>query len=197
MLEYAKQHGYSAFIHTAAASAIGGMLLRLSKARGIEMIHIVRRAEQIAALKSQGATYVLNSTDPHFDTALAELCKRLNVRLAFDAVGGDLTNRLVHAMPRKSKVRVYGALSGDEIRVQIPDLLFQEKSVEGFWLSDWIRTQNLIKLLWASRQALGMLGGTLKTEIRARYPLQKIHDALQDYQHQMTGGKVLITPNAE
>jgi NADPH:quinone reductase-like Zn-dependent oxidoreductase len=39
-----------------------------------------------------------------------------------------------------------------------------------------------------------LLATTLKSEIPARYPLAEAQQAVQDYEKQMTGGKVLIVP---
>ena len=50
--------------------------------------------------------------------------------------------------------------------------------------------QNL--LAW--RQAQQLIGADLKTNIRARYSLEDAQQALSDYKAQMTGGKVLLTP---
>jgi NADPH:quinone reductase-like Zn-dependent oxidoreductase len=47
-------------------------------------------------------------------------------------------------------------------------------------------------LFWQKSQKL--MNSALKTHIRARYPLQDAQKAVLDYQKQMTGGKVLITP---
>jgi NADPH:quinone reductase len=58
-------------VSTAAASALGGMILRLGKRYQIPIIHIVRRQEQVDLLRQRGAEYVLNSSDPQFVEQLA------------------------------------------------------------------------------------------------------------------------------
>jgi NADPH2:quinone reductase len=45
-----------------------------------------------------GLRHVLSTDAPDFDEALSGLCRQLRCRMAFDAVGGELTGRLVEAM---------------------------------------------------------------------------------------------------
>jgi hypothetical protein len=66
--------------------------------------------------------------------------------------------------------------------------------VEGFWLSAWLRKHNLLSQLRVARQVQELLGGDLKTDIRARLPLEKAAEGLAQYAANMTAGKVLIMP---
>ena len=77
-----------------------------------------------------------------------------------------------------------------------PDhLIFEGKSVDGFWLGPWITEKNLIQIMMMWRREQRLMGTELKSEIRARYPLQEAQKAVQDYLGQMTGGKILLRPN--
>jgi hypothetical protein len=74
-------------------------------------------------------------------------------------------------------------------------LIFQDKRVEGFWLSKWMTQKNILESLVLWRRSQKMLASVLKSEIRARVPLEGAIQAIQAYERRMTGGKVLITPN--
>jgi len=111
MADMARKERTPAVVNTAAASALGRMFLRLSLRSGLKVIHVVRRPEQAALLKSQGAVYVLDSCQKDFLPSLTALCKQLDARLAFDAVGGEMTLQLLCALPRGGKVVIYGAPS--------------------------------------------------------------------------------------
>jgi NADPH:quinone reductase-like Zn-dependent oxidoreductase len=110
-------------------------------------------------------------------------------------VAGALTTQLLEAMPPHSKVTVYGGLSGEAGQILPGPLIFQDKAIDGFWLPPWLRARNMLQnvLLWRHTQKL--IATRLKTEIRARYPLREVRQAVQDYQAQMTGGKVLLIPD--
>ena len=47
ILEIAQRGKHRAIVSTAAASALGGMILRLAKRRGLPVIHVVRRQAQV------------------------------------------------------------------------------------------------------------------------------------------------------
>lgn len=56
---YFKTPGKKGIIHTAAASALGRMLNKRCITLGIPLLNIVRREEQAALLKAEGAKYVI------------------------------------------------------------------------------------------------------------------------------------------
>lgn len=54
-----KKRKQNSIVHTAAASALGRMLLRICKTEGITVLNVVRRQEQADLLKSEGAEHVI------------------------------------------------------------------------------------------------------------------------------------------
>lgn len=70
-----------------------------------------------------------------------------NALIAFDAIGGSSTQDLLSALPKGGEVRIYGRLSGDFFSADVTNILFERKQVSGFWLSEWIPRQPLLKLL--------------------------------------------------
>ena len=193
-LTIAKNSGHKVIINTAAASALGQMVNRLGLSEGIQVINIVRRDIQVDLFKQQNAEMVLNSSEPNFDQQLHDLCHQRKARLAFDAVAGPMTMQLLEAMPAHSKVTVYGGLSNEPALAQSGHLIFQNKAVDGFWLTSWLAEKNFMQNLMLWRRAQKMLSKELKSEIRVKYPLQDAKTAVKDYQSQMTGGKVLFVP---
>src|SRR5205823_3371184 len=146
LLDIAKRGGHRAAIQTAAASALGRMLINVGPGFGVTLINIVRRPEQVALLRAQGAEHVLNSQDADFDACLAELCARLNCRLAFDAVSGEITGHLLSALQRGGRVVVYGMLAEGPCQFEPRQVVFEGKSVDGFWLVYWIAKQSLFTI---------------------------------------------------
>jgi NADPH:quinone reductase len=191
----AKKGGHKAIVQTAAASALGQMVNRLGQSEGVQVINVVRRDTQLELLKQQGATIVLNSREANFDQQLREACHQYKTRLAFDAVAGPLTLQLLAAMPAHSKVTIYGGLSYEPAQADPGQLIFQNKAVDGFWLTTWLAKKNFVQSLMLWRRAQKLLSTELKSEIRAEYPLHEAKKAIQEYQSQMTGGKVLFRPN--
>lgn len=196
LMDEARRGRHRAAIQTAAASALGRMVIRLGQKFGIPVINVVRRAEQVELLRSMGAEHVLNSNDPGFDEALRSLCNKLGASISFDAVAGEMSGRVLRAQPQGSRMLIYGGLSMQGVTLDPASLVFEGKRVEGFWLSAWLRRRNMLSQLRVARQVQQLLGSDLKTEIRARLPLEKAADGLSQYAADMTAGKVLIMPGA-
>ncbi len=192
LMDIVRKDGARAFVQTAAASAVGRMLVRLSQRFGVEGVHIVRREEQAELLRSMGTRYVLNSETPDFDAQLREICHTLDARIAFEAVSGMLAARVLKAMPEGSRLILYGALSESPLMADPRDLIFEQKQIEGFWLADWLAERSVWGQLRLGRQVQRALGDLLHTEIAERYPLSEVHRALADYQASMTAGKRLL-----
>jgi NADPH2:quinone reductase len=68
MLETMRREGHSALAHTAAASNLGQMLVKLCIADGVPLVNIVRKPDQEELLRSLGAVHVCNSSLPSFST---------------------------------------------------------------------------------------------------------------------------------
>jgi NADPH:quinone reductase-like Zn-dependent oxidoreductase len=195
-LEILRRERHRAVIQTAAASQLGRMLIRLCGRHGISRINVVHRPALAAALRGMGEEHVLDSSVPDFDDALREAAHRLGATVALDAVAGEMTGRLLRAMP-SGRVIVYGALSGEPCTAAPNDLIFRNKSVEGFWLSEWIGRQNPLLLLVRLRAVLPLLGGDLGSEIAARVPLAEAPERLPGLLQSTSGGKTLLIPPGE
>jgi len=99
MLETLRREGHRALVHTAAASNLGQMLVRLCHADGVPLVNVVRRPEQVAALSALGARHVCDSSQPGFREKLTEAIAETGATLAFDAVGGGtLVSEILVAM---------------------------------------------------------------------------------------------------
>ena len=194
LLGIARELRAEAVVQTAAASALGRMIVRLAKARGVHTINIVRRREQVELLTREGAGCVLDSSAEDFDASLREHCKRLRATVLFDAVAGETTGRVMRAMPAGATAVVYGALSLEGCLVDPRALIFERKRVRGFWLSDQLRRQGAIKTFRASGEIQKHLSNELKTEVRARLSLGQAVEGIRQYAREMTGGKVVIVP---
>ena len=195
LLDVAKRGRHRAIVQTAAASALGRMILRLGQRFGIPVINIVRRDEQAELLQALGANYVLNSNAPNFEDRLKKLVHELNASLAFDAVAGELAGRVLQALPKQGRLMIYGGLSLQPCQLDPRAFIFDDKHVEGFWLSNALQKNNPLRQLRNALQVQKFLASDLKTEIRARLRLEKAKEGLQQYAGDMTGGKILLVPN--
>ena len=110
-VETMRMEGHSALVHTAAASNLGQMLVRICQADNVPLVNIVRRTEQAELLRGLGAEHVVNSADEDFAAQLTDAIDTTGATLGFDATGGGtLANDILLAM-EAAAARTPGAYS--------------------------------------------------------------------------------------
>jgi NADPH:quinone reductase-like Zn-dependent oxidoreductase len=99
MTETMRAEGYTALVHTAAASNLGQMLNKICLKDGIPLVNIVRNPEQAAILHKIGAKHVVDSTSATFMDELTAALVETGATIAFDAIGGGkLAGQILSAM---------------------------------------------------------------------------------------------------
>ena len=181
-----------AIINTAAASALGRMIIQLGKKYHVPVISIVRRKEQVEILEAEGAVLVLNSSDNDFACQLNELSHQLNATLIFDAVGGDLIKVILAEAPKQSQLYIYGRLSPDVCEIDPSDLIFTGNQIHGFWLTNYLHEKSFFHALKTTRKIQALIGAELKTHVNKTFPIEQVSEAIETYKNNRSYGKVLI-----
>jgi hypothetical protein len=197
-------------VHTAAASNLGQMLNRLCLAEQIPLVNIVRRPEQADLLRSLGAAYVCNSTEPNFMASLTAALKETSATLAFDAVGGGrLASQILACMEAAASSRGGYSRYGSAVHKQLyiygsldrgPTEL--TRSFGMAWaIGGWLLTPFLQKIgLEGIARLRNRVAAELTTTFASTYTDQVslagalALDALTDYARHATGQKYLIRP---
>jgi NADPH:quinone reductase-like Zn-dependent oxidoreductase len=193
-IEIAKKNGHKAIINTAAASALGRMLEYLAGRTALPLIQIVRNEDQAQKLVKAGAKIVLNSTSPDFESILRQKAGDLNATLALDAIGGEMTRILLDAVPFGGNVMVYGNLSGENPQSNHRALVSENKSISGFYLVNWLKSQGILTTLNSIQKARKLIRNHVKITVRARKPLEEVEQAIAQYLESMSAGKILMIP---
>lgn len=197
IFEIAQQGKHRAMVSTAAASALGGMILRLGKRRNVPIIHVVRRQAQVDWLRRLGGEYVLNSSDSNFVAQLRTLAGQLQATLLLDAISGRMTQQLADAAPFGSTILLYSRLSDEECIIDARTALVKDLHFDGWFLANWLNKKNFLQLLQLSRQAQSLLGTDLQSPIQARVPLAAAQEGLENYIKNMGAGKILLVANPQ
>lgn len=197
IFEIAQRGKHRAMVSTAAASALGGMILRLGKRRNVPIIHVVRRQAQVDWLRRLGGEYVLNSSDSNFVAQLRTLAGQLQATLLLDAISGRMTQQLADAAPFGSTILLYSRLSDEECIIDARTALVKDLHFDGWFLANWLNKKNFLQLLQLSRQAQSLLGTDLQSPIQARVPLAAAQEGLENYIKNMGAGKILLVANPQ
>ena len=190
LLEAARLRGARAVAHTAGDSALGRMLLQLALRRKQTLLHIVRSPAQAQALRALGARHVV---ELHGDSSpqLGALFAALGVSVVLEAHAGVHTDALLRALPRGGSVLVYGAGPDADCTIDPGELICNHKSIEGFFLTDWMKKAGFARSVQAGLAVQRVLNDEAPAEITARLPLDSYHQALDLlYRGRITDGKV-------
>jgi len=194
-LDIAKVGGHRAILHTAAASALGKMLVRLGHRRGIKIVCVVRKESQVEELKALGAEYIVNTSVEGWESQLQQMCAKLKCRLGFECVGGSLTGQVMTSMPARSELYIYGGLALQPIdSLHIRNFIFDDKVIKGFWLSIYLKDKSIFFLRSLTNQVASLIASDLSTYVRASFDLEHTSDALLLYKSDMGAGKSVIAP---
>lgn len=190
-----ESNNHKAVIHTAAASQVGRMLVRVLAKKKIPLINIVRKEEQREILKKLGAEIILNSSDPDFEKDLKYLAENYKATVCFDAIGGEITWQITKNMPKHSTTYVYGLLSQSRNGNYDPvEMLSKDRTIKGFMMPDWLKTKSLVskaRIMWRVKSEIN---SDLKSDISGQFPLDQVTEALDFYKNNATKGKNIFRP---
>lgn len=175
MFGLVKDEGEKAFILTAGASQLCKLIIGVAKDEGYRPIAIVRRDDQIALLEGMGAAHVLNAEAPDFKQKLAEVLKVEKPRILLDAVTGPLAGAIFSAMGKRARWIVYGRLDAAQTVIPEPgQMIFMHKKIEGFWLTEWMRSVGPERRAAAAIEAQKRFSdGHWATDVTAIVPLEE------------------------
>jgi NADPH:quinone reductase-like Zn-dependent oxidoreductase len=180
-------------LQTAAGSALGRMVLRLGKHVGFRTINVVRRREQAEELLRAGGDAAVCSSEESIPERVRHVAGGEGVRYALDAVGGATGGAVVESLGPGGRMLVYGTLSGEPIPLDPRSLMVGQKSIEGFWLSEWVRDRGPLTMLGLFRTIQALLrAGVLTAEIGSPFPLEEVATAVRQAEVPGRHGKVLL-----
>ena len=198
-------------MHTAAASNLGQMLNRICLKDGIALVNIVRKPEQAALLREQGATHVCVITSADFMAELTDALAETGATIAFDAIGGgklagQILTCMEAAINRSAKdysrygsavhkqVYLYGMLDPAPTE-------FNRSFGMAWGMGGWLLFPFLQKIGSADAQKLReRVAAELKTTFASHYTRTVslaealTPEAIAVYGQRSTGAKVLIDP---
>ena len=210
MVETMRMEGHKALVHTAAASNLGQMLNKICLKDGVELVNIVRSAEQADILKKIGAKHIVDSTSPTFMDDLVAALVDTGATLAFDAIGGGklagqiLTAMEIAANKTAKEYSRYGSTTYKQVYIYgglntAPTELNRAFGMS-WGLGGWLLTPFLIKIGAEAARLRQRVADELKTTFASHYTAEVSLaealslDAIARYNAKTTGEKYLINP---
>ncbi len=212
MVETMKLENHTGLVHTAAASNLGQMLVKICLNDDVPLVNIVRRSEHVELLKSLGARYVCNSSESDFMEELIQALVETGATLGFDATGGGkLTGQILTAMEVAAN-KTAGGFSryGSTIHKQVyiyggldrnPTVLNRAFGM-AWGIGGWLLTPFIQRVGGEKFEELRQrVADEIKTTFASHYTKEvSLAEALQAesvnvYAKQATGEKYLINPS--
>jgi hypothetical protein len=214
MIETMRREGHKGLVHTAAASNLGQMLVKLCLDEDVPLVAIVRKPEQVDLLRSIGAAHVCDSSSPSFMVDLIDALKTTSATMAFDATGGgNLVSKILTAMEAAANASAQGySRYGSTVHKQVyiyggldPSPTMLTRNFGFAWgIGGWLLTPFLgsVDLDTFSRLRSRVSAG-LKTTFASSYTSEVSLAGMLDptafsrYSKQATGEKYLVMPNLD
>jgi NADPH:quinone reductase-like Zn-dependent oxidoreductase len=178
-----------------ANSAVGRLLMRLARARGVKTMNVVRRASLFGELKALGADACVVD-GPELAGEVRTLTGGAPIRLGLDAVSGRATARLSACVGEGGVVCNYGSMTGEDPVMSRNALISGGQRLVGFILGRALATRSLaeIRTIYAD---LGqqVAKGALSAPVEMVYPIEEIKEAVAHAQRGERSGKILVAPN--
>ena len=213
-IETMKMENHTAIVHTAAASNLGQMLVKICKADSVPLVNIVRKQEQVDILKNIGAEHICNTSDPDFMETLVTALIATGATLGFDATGGgnsgELPGQILAAMEiaANKTAKEYSRYGSDTYKqVYIDGGLDQSPTIlkrafgMSWGLGGWLLTPMIGKI---GMERFGQMRQRVAKEITTTFASTYVQEVsfeemlqpeiIKSYAKQATGKKYLVTP---
>ena len=207
-----RREGYTGLVHTAAASNLGQMLVRLCLVEGVPLVNIVRSQAQADLLKGLGATHVVDSSSASFFADLVEALVDTGATLAFDAIGGGkIAGQILTAMEAAQvkkgaafsvygtnvhkQVYIYGGL--DMAPTEFSRSFGLQWGICGFLLTPYLMKVGGAEVMAMRERVIAHRGDIFASSYTAEISLSGMLDpaTAAAYQAKATGSKYLLNPS--
>jgi len=213
--ETMKLENHSALVHTAAASNLGQMLVKICLADDIPLVNIVRKEEHVELLKKLGAKYICNTSDENFMKNLIDCLVETGATLGFDATGGGNEGKLagqilsameVAANKNATEYSRYGSDTYKQVYIYggldpTPTVLNRSFGLSwglgGWLLTPFIGRVGTEKFQEMRERVAKEITTTFASSYTKEVSLEEMlePDAIKTYAKQATGTKYLVTPH--
>ncbi|MDQ7999690.1 MAG: zinc-binding dehydrogenase [Pseudomonadota bacterium] len=214
MVDTMRNEGHRALVHTVGASNLGQMLNRICLKDGVGLVNLVRKPEQAALLRAQGAQHVVDTSSANFQAELTEAIAATGATLAFDAIGGGkLAGQILVAMEAAAlrqpgqeysrygstvhkQVYIYGSL--DRGPIELARGFGMAWGVGGWLLFPFLQKVGPARVQQLKQRVADELTTTFASHYTKELTMAQALslDAIAGYGKMATGEKVLVRPAA-
>ncbi len=180
-------------VQNAANGAVGRMLAQLGRARGVNVLGLVRRTAGVDELRAQGIENVIATDQADWREQAARLTGGAPIAVGVDSVGGAASGDVLSLLAENGTLVAFGAMNSPVMEIASGDVIFKQATVKGFWGSKVSQTMDA-----ATRGALfgeliqRVTDGTLTLPVAGVFDAADAADAVRASNTPGRVGKVLL-----
>lgn len=178
-------------VQNSANGAVGRLLSRFGMEKGINVLGLVRRDAAVAELAAAGISNVVSTEQPGWEARARALVGDGTIRAGLDSVGGDGPAQLARLVSDGGQIVIFGALSGQPIRIEPSVAIFRQITIRGFWGAKPGLAPEVIGGLLEEVVA-DAASGKLTLPVDAIFPLDQIAEAVSASNEPGRKGKVVL-----
>ncbi len=182
-------------VQTAANGAVGKIMAVLAKARGVNLLNLVRRDDAVAELTAMDIENVLSTSDPDWKQKAHAIIGEQGARAAVDSVGGTVATDLTELLGEEGQLVIFGTATGTPLALNSGLMIFKHLTVKGFWgskVSQEMAAEDRTRLM---TELVGLaMSGALKLGDGGVFALADVTAAMTAAQTAGRVGKVMLRP---
>lgn len=184
--------GQTVLVH-AAAGGVGLLLCQWAKALGARVIGTVSSDDKARAARAAGCDFVVVGRDYRFAAAVHEASGGRGADVIYDGLGEAAARENLEALALCGHWVCYGHASGPIERLRVEDLGAKSVTFSSPVLFHHTADRAVLTDM-ASRTFEALRQGTIRLDIRHRYPLTAAAQAHRDLESRTTIGPLILLP---
>jgi len=120
-------------IQNTANGAVGKTLAGLARARGVNVVNLVRRDAGVAELEALGIANGVSTESEGWQERVKAITGGAPIVRAVDSVAGEAADQIMSSLAEGGVLVSFGAMSGKPLVISPANLLFKQATVRGFW----------------------------------------------------------------
>ena len=185
--------GETLLVH-AAAGGVGLAAVQIGKALGARVLATAGGAEKLAIAREAGADVCIDYRADDWPDQVKAATEGRGADVIYDSVGGDVLDQSLKCIAWNGRLLVIGFAGGRIPEIKANRILLKNIAVVGLhWgayaINEPARVPETFDALFRMYEA-----GTIRPVIGARYPLDRVADALEALGSRRTHGKVVVVP---
>ena len=193
VLRAAIRPGETLLVH-AAAGGVGLAAVQIGKALGARVLATAGGPEKLAIAKEAGADECIDYRADDWPERVKVATQGRGADVIYDSVGGDVLDQSLKCIAWNGRLLVIGFAGGRIPEIKANRILLKNIAVVGLhWGAYLTHEPARVPEVFAALFEL-YARGAIRPVIGARYPLERVADALEALGSRRTHGKVVLVP---